>query len=131
MIAARMLCTRKTQLVCMVQDTIAQLGEGAILQKCKSLYEPGRSPWLFKFKVLLQFHTILLCFFFPPFFFLFPSFPSPCAKIYLVILSQASRGDQEALVVRVTEDHLELQMHVTSISFSSPLSFNLEHKITY
>lgn len=50
-VATRMKCKNNVQLKLMVETIINDNGEGVILRKEKSLYEPGRTPSLLKIKV--------------------------------------------------------------------------------
>ena len=79
-----------------LQQVIEGGGEGVILRRPHSLYLPGRSSHLIKFKVCRD-----ACFFY---LFLYSQ---------LITLSQGSRADREALVVDVEEDgSLLLQLYV-------------------
>jgi hypothetical protein len=76
-----MLCTSNTQLNLMVQQVINDEGEGVILQKCGSLYEPGRTPDLLKLKVLNIFADTF--------------------RTSLILSLQIAQGDKEAIVISV------------------------------
>lgn len=76
----RVACANEDQISSFLDHVIKDEGEGVILRKANSLYFNGRSPELWKLKVL----SIL--------YFLTKSF-------------QASRGDKEALVLDEVEDN--------------------------
>jgi hypothetical protein len=50
-LAPRITCSNKTQLISFISEIISYQGEGLILQMAGSHYEPGRSSSLLKLKV--------------------------------------------------------------------------------
>jgi ATP dependent DNA ligase domain len=94
----RMLCITKKQLKKALHDVISDGGEGLIMRKPKSIYEPGRTSSLVKLKV---FSIQILSSTFPGI--LFSSFKT---------FFKASRGDREGIVVSVdTRNAITLKLY--------------------
>ena len=113
-VAPRVFCTSHLHLLSFLKEILKNEGEGVVLRKPKSFYEPGRSANLLKLKViplLLLLHLI-----------------SPHSlSIHLNHLTtnsayKASRGDREALVLDIESDgSMLLQLYVKCLSISCVL----------
>ena len=64
-VAARLLCNKDTKINYLVQQIIDDGGEGAIIRKFGSFYDPGRSQSLLKLKVSLPFPNPLFSYVLP------------------------------------------------------------------
>ena len=79
MVASRVLCKHTVHLRKLTEAVIDEGGEGVILRQVRSLYIPGRSPFLIKLKVL----SIASLF---------------CSIIKLIHYMQTTYADAEAIV---------------------------------
>jgi hypothetical protein len=108
-IAQRVMCTSKGHINSQYQGIVNGSGEGVILQKYGSQYEPGRNTSIVKLKEQYQYKVLLLFYFSHPLFLcLSSSFFSDFFLLSLPLLR-----DHEGLVVANTKDgSVRLKLYV-------------------
>jgi hypothetical protein len=100
-IPGRTKCDSPDSLLFLLNEILEYGGEGIILYKFDSTYEPGRSNVLYKLKVSLCTPSSL------------PLLSELTRTELITYQSKTAANDEETLVVESTSTHIKLQLYVT------------------